>query len=73
MVADTWWVAIDLPTIVKGFGYLAHRTSDEATEDATALSGQHWKSLKRVGSVLLVAAILACVHREIFGAIDGSI
>jgi len=73
MIADTWCVATDWPTIMKGFGYLAHRPSDEATEDATAPSDQHRKSLKRVGSVLLVAAILACIHREISGAIDGSL
>ncbi len=73
MIADTRYVQIDLPTIMKGFGYLAHRTADEATENATVPSGQDRVSVKRLATMLLVAAILPCIHREISGTSDGSL
>lgn len=64
---------IDPPTIMKGFGYLARRTLDNATENTTAPSGLSRGSIKRVSTVLLVGAVLACIHREISGASDGSL
>ncbi|ABE34536.1 hypothetical protein [Paraburkholderia xenovorans] len=73
MIADTRYVAIDLPATMKEFGYLAHRNSDEATKHAAVPLASRYEALKRVGSVLLVAVILACIHREISGANDGSL
>ncbi|MFM0204098.1 hypothetical protein PQR53_30105 [Paraburkholderia fungorum] len=64
---------IDPPAIMKGFGNLARRSLDDATENASLPSDLHRGSVKRVGSVLLVAGILACIHREISGASDGSL
>ncbi|MFM0054116.1 hypothetical protein [Paraburkholderia phytofirmans] len=65
--------SIDPPTIMKGFGYLSRRTLDDATENASAPADFPRASVKRVGTVLLVGAILACIHREISGASDGSL
>ncbi|MGF7136487.1 hypothetical protein P3T40_007999 [Paraburkholderia sp. EB58] len=73
MIADTRYVQIDRPTIMKGFGYHPHRTLDEATEDAAASSDPRRVSVKQVATVLLVGAALACIHREISGASDGSL
>jgi hypothetical protein len=58
---------------MKGFGYRLHRTHDEATGNATISSDPHRVSVRRVGSVLLVAALIACIEREVSGATDGSL
>jgi|HubBroStandDraft_5_1064220.scaffolds.fasta_scaffold599765_1 hypothetical protein len=73
MIADTRYVQIDRPTIMKGFGYHPHRTLDETTEDAAVASDSHRVSVKQVAAVLVVGAVLACIHREISGASDGSL
>jgi hypothetical protein len=58
---------------MKGFGYHPHRTLDDASENAEAPSDPRRVSLKQVATVLLVGAVLACIHREISGASDGSL
>ncbi|SDG16777.1 hypothetical protein [Paraburkholderia phenazinium] len=59
---------------MKGFGYHPHRTLDEAAEsEAGPFEDPHRISVKQVATVLLVGAILACIHREISGAADGSL
>ena len=73
MIADTRYVQIDLPTIMKGFGYHPHRALDEATQDTAAPSDRQRVSVKQVATVLLVGAILAIIHREISGAAGGSL
>jgi len=58
---------------MKGLGYRPHRTLDEATGNAAMPSDPHRVSVKRVATVLLVAALLARIEREIAGATDGSL
>lgn len=65
--------SMDPPTIMKGFGYLSRRTLDDATESESTPADFPRGSVKRVGTVLLVGAILACIHREISGTSDGSL
>lgn len=67
-------VQIDpLTTAMKGFGYRLHRTHDEATGNAANPSDPHRASVRRVGTVLLVAALVACIEREISGTTNGSL
>ena len=73
MIADTRYVQIDRPTIMKGFGYHPHRTLDDASDNTEAPSDPRRVSVKQVAVVLLVGAVLACIHREISGASDGSL
>lgn len=71
MIADTRQIAIDLRTIMKGFGYHPLRTLDEADGHAALPSELRRVSIKSGAAVLLVAAILACIEREISGSTDG--
>ncbi len=73
MIADTRYVEFDVSIIMKGFGYHPHRTLDEATQDSAAPSDLPRVSARRAATVLLVGAILACLHREISGSADGSL
>jgi hypothetical protein len=73
MIADTRYVQIDLQTIMKGLGFHLHRTLHDASENADAPSDPRRVSVKQVVTVLLVGAVLACIHREISGASDGSL
>jgi hypothetical protein len=72
-IAETHTIQIDLPTTMKVFGYRPHRTLDEATGNAAVPSDPHRASARRVAIVLLVAALLACMEREISGRTDGSL
>jgi hypothetical protein len=58
---------------MKGFGYRPHRTLDEATGNAAMPSDPHRESARRIATVLLVAALLACIERELSGTADGSL
>ncbi|WP_144113989.1 hypothetical protein [Paraburkholderia sp. BCC1886] len=57
---------------MKRLGRLAHRPQHRAGS-AGAMSARHSGSIRRVGTVLIAAAALACIHREISGASDGSL
>lgn len=57
---------------MKGFGYHPHRAIDEVSGDP-APSDLPRVSIKRGAIVLLFAAILACVEREISGSTDGAL
>lgn len=73
-IAETNNVQIDpLTTAMKGFGYRLHRTLDEANGNALTPSDPHRVSVRRAGTVLLVAALIACIEREISGATNGSL
>ena len=58
---------------MKGIGYHPHSALDDATESTTTRSDPHRVSVRQVSTVLLVAAVLACLHREISGTVDGSL
>ena len=58
---------------MKGIEHHPERTLNEARGKAIASPGLYWVSVKQVVTVLLVAAILACVEREISGPTDGAL